>query len=60
MKTSLPLVAPVSQFVNENLPVALGFAGVPTAINEPKVTPVAVGTGVGSVKPEPVVTEAKS
>ena len=58
VNTSEPFVAPVGQPVNENLAVALGL--LPTVEKkEPKLTPVAVGTGVGSVVPEVVVTWAK-
>jgi hypothetical protein len=45
--------------VNENLAAALGFTDNPTEENDPKVTPIAVGTVVGSVVPDEVVTDAK-
>src|SRR5437868_15044521 len=52
---------PPSAFeVNEKRDAALGFADKPTEENEPNVTPVAVGGGVGSVVPELAVTDAKS
>jgi hypothetical protein len=37
--------------VKQNTPFAEVLPGVPNAIKEPKVTPLAVGTGVGSTVP---------
>jgi hypothetical protein len=45
--------------VNENLPPAFGFPEYPVAEKLPKVTPLAVGTVVGSVNPLPIVTLVK-
>ena len=59
-KSSTPEVAPTGCEVKENRPPALGFAEAPVEVNEPNVTPVAVGGAVGSVVPEAVVTETKS
>ena len=56
VKVSLPSVAPRGQLEKVKRPPALGLAGVPTAKNDPKVTPVAVGTGVGSLVVEVEVT----
>ncbi len=56
----LPVVAPVDQPIKLNLAAAFGLGATPAAENEPKVTPVAVGGGVGSVVPLLVVTLAKS
>ena len=54
----LPCVAPVDQPVKLNLVAAFGLGATPAAENEPKVTPVAVGGGVGSVVTLLVVTLA--
>jgi hypothetical protein len=51
LKTSLPFVAPKGQLEKLKRSIVLGLDGVPTAEKDPKVTPVAVGTGVGSVVP---------
>jgi len=46
----------VLQELKENLPPPEELAPTPTAEKDPKVTPVAVGGGVGSLTPEVVVT----
>jgi hypothetical protein len=59
VKVLLPLVAPIGQPVKEKRTLAFGLADAPTAEKLPKVSPVAVGTGVGSVVPDVAVTLPK-
>lgn len=57
MNVSVPSVAPIGQPVKLKRELALGLTDVPTAEKLPKVMPVAVGTGVGSVVPVPELPE---
>jgi len=52
---STAVVAPVGHAVNENRSPAVDAVDVPTAVNEPEETPVAVGVGVGSMTPDVAV-----